>query len=197
MKEFAKNFRQAIELLQKDIGSQAFMAKKMNMLPQSLNNIMLERAHPTIHHVCILSLTYGISADWLITGEGPMFRDSKRLIAGARPQQPKKPKRPGSKLTRPTERSQRHARKSYSLPKKTRCSKRPTPSSASNSSQRSNSSTERIKKTETSPRDRASMQGLGLAFFASFTIIQNGTFYVFVTRQWIDKCKLGCNVGVS
>ena len=83
MKLFAKNFRQAIELLQKDIGSQAFMAKKMNMLPQSLNNIMLERAHPTIHHVCILSVTYGISADWLITGEGPMFRDSKRLIAGA------------------------------------------------------------------------------------------------------------------
>ena len=82
MKKFAKNFRKAIELLQKYIGNQAFMAKMTNVLPQLLNNILLERANPTIHHICILSLTYGISADWLITG-GPMFRDSKRLIAGA------------------------------------------------------------------------------------------------------------------
>ena len=83
MKSCTKNFREAISLLQKDIGSQAFIAKKMDILPQSLNNIMLGRANPTIHHICILSITYGVSADWLITGEGPMLRAPKRIIAGA------------------------------------------------------------------------------------------------------------------
>ena len=83
MKIYVKNFRKAIELLQKSTGSQAFIAKKMDILPQTLNNIMLGRANPTVHHIYILSIKYGFNAGWIITGEGPMLRDTKQITASA------------------------------------------------------------------------------------------------------------------